>query len=166
VLFIEKKMTCPVTECCIHVKKCCATKGCKTKKTACKRISKCHGTYSKCGAFKIHKSKFFRCKHRKCCKFFRSCVGTKCQNKRLVCREHQTCKAICHKKLLRKCQKWRKIKSNKFTCSVRKCFKLERKCCGKSCKNRKISTKKHSRCHKQFGKCGKWMTKKNQTFNL
>jgi len=26
------KMTCPVTECCIHVKKCCSVKGCSTKK--------------------------------------------------------------------------------------------------------------------------------------
>jgi len=26
----------------------------------------------------------------------------------------------------------------------------------------KLVLKKHSRCHKQFGKCGKWMTKKTK----
>jgi len=70
------------------------------------------------------------------------------------------------KKTVKRCQKWRSIKSKTFSCRVRKCFRVLRTCCGVKCHNKKLSIKKHSKCHKNFGKCGKWMTKKNQTFNL
>jgi len=141
-------------------------KKCSTKREQCTRITKCHGTFSKCGAFKTKRTKNSLCSVRKCCKFYRSCVGSKCNNKKLLCQDHKKCKTVCHKKTVKRCQKWRSIKSKTFSCRVRKCFRVLRTCCGVKCHNKKLSIKKHSKCHKNFGKCGKWMTKKNQTFNL
>jgi len=51
----RKNMTCPVTQCCIHVRKCCGRRKCSTKRTQCKRVSKCRGTFSKCSGFKTKK---------------------------------------------------------------------------------------------------------------
>jgi len=94
----KKNMKCPVTQCCIHVKKCCGRRKCSTKREQCTRITKCHGTFSKCGAFKTKRTKNSICSVRKCCKFYRSCVGSKCNNKKLLCQDHKKCKTVCHKK--------------------------------------------------------------------